>query len=254
MTRQQTKSRGLNRSVKDLPNLDLLRTCAVLFVVTSHVMTQFRWPIPPNIEWLGITGVFIFFTHTCLVLMWSLQRKPHPLDFYIRRAFRIYPAAMVIILITVLFQIPALNYGPATGFQYVHASVWNVIENLLLVQNLRGPLIVGVTWSLPLEMQMYIVLPFLFFFVIRNRAIWPLLLLWALSVVTVLAVLERPKVLSLPFCIPYFLPGVMAYVGYTRWTPRLPSWTFLLDCFCLQAGSCTIPVTTGPGFFVSSSA
>jgi peptidoglycan/LPS O-acetylase OafA/YrhL len=215
-----------NNPVKDLPNLDLLRSFAVLYVVLGHLLTQYPAPVPPQISFLGITGVFIFFTHTCLVLMWSLQRKPHIVDFYIRRAFRIYPAAIVVILITVFFQLPALNADVKTGFQYIHPGALEILANLLLVHNIHFRPIVGVTWSLPLEVQMYILLPFLFFFVIRNMVLWPLLLLWCLTAVTVHAALGHTPSTNLVLCILYFLPGIMAYVGFNRWRARIPSGLF----------------------------
>lgn len=56
---------------------------------------------PFPIQYLGIMGVMVFFVLTTLVLMWSLERKPHTLDFYIRRVFRIYPLALAAIAMVV---------------------------------------------------------------------------------------------------------------------------------------------------------
>ena len=46
----------------------------------------------------------MFFVHTALVLMWSLDRRPHILDFYIRRIFRIYPLAIFAVLCALLVR------------------------------------------------------------------------------------------------------------------------------------------------------
>src|SRR3974377_2116998 len=94
--------------MKALPNLDFVRAVAVLSVVVSHTLVAFRVLIIGNwwVGWIGVVGVFVFFVHTSLVLMWSLGRKQHALDFYIRRVFRIYPLAMLAIAVTLLFHAP----------------------------------------------------------------------------------------------------------------------------------------------------
>ena len=80
-------------SGKDLTNLDLVRSVAVCCVVMAHIYSVFDRP-PPGIFYGGI-GVALFFVHTALVLMWSLERRPNTVDFYIRRIARIYPLAIV---------------------------------------------------------------------------------------------------------------------------------------------------------------
>jgi peptidoglycan/LPS O-acetylase OafA/YrhL len=119
------------------PNLDLLRAIAVLLVVVEHTLLAMHvhWIGFLDMAWLGVVGVFMFFVHTSLVLMWSLERKPHILDFYIRRAFRIYPLAIIAILATIAFRIPTMQN--VDGYTYFQTrGIGNVITNLLLVQNL----------------------------------------------------------------------------------------------------------------------
>jgi peptidoglycan/LPS O-acetylase OafA/YrhL len=86
-------------TIRDLPNLDLVRSMAVISVVVEHTLLSLGilkiGPFP--IKYLGVMGVMVFFVLTTLVLMWSLERKPHTLDFYIRRVFRIYPLALAAI-------------------------------------------------------------------------------------------------------------------------------------------------------------
>ena len=209
--------------MKSKPNLDLLRSIAVLLVVVEHILLAMRihWIGPWNIAWIGVVGVFMFFVHTSLVLMWSLERKPDTLDFYIRRIFRIYPLAIVAVLAIVLFHIPTMQN--ISGDTYFAALVpKNILANLLLVQNVIWPgNILGVMWTLPLEVDMYFLLPFLFFFTRRNFTVWPLLALWVATVVY-----DRSAFLpdnnTFAVCIPYFLSGVIAYVLFAKVKPRLP--------------------------------
>ncbi len=211
-------------SGKDLHNLDVLRAVAVLSVVVSHALAV--WAPAVNPHRYGAFGVALFFVHTALVLMWSLRRRPVTLDFYIRRAARVYPLSMLVTMLVVLTHAP-VSVGRGTGyFVYTHLSRPQLLEHFLLVQNLfSGNQLVYVMWSLPLEVQMYLVLPVLFFFVQRNVRVWPLLLFW--TVTWLFSVRGFSGVdLNLVLSVCFFLPGVMAYVGFSRWPARLPSGMF----------------------------
>ena len=73
---------------RDLPNLDLIRSVAVGLVVIPHTLLYINLALIARIWFLGFLGVAIFFVHTTLVLMWSLERDPHTARFLLRRVFR----------------------------------------------------------------------------------------------------------------------------------------------------------------------
>ena len=213
--------------MKDMPNLDFLRSIAVLSVVVSHVMIALSvaqigvW----SVGWLGVFGVLIFFVHTSLVLMWSLERRPHTLDFYIRRIFRIYPLSITAVLVAVVTRWP-LSPPPGLVFEFYHrsAGLRAILFSLLLVQDLHGGnTIMGVLWTLPHEVEMYVLLPFLFFFVRKNFSLWPLLLVWVLAADYLCNAANNMYLF--PVAIPHFLAGVMAYIGFRKWKPVLPMWS-----------------------------
>ena len=204
-------------------NLDFLRACAVILVVLDHTLLALKIELIGSWQtaWIGLVGVYIFFVHTALVLMWSLSRRPHTLDFYIRRVFRIYPLALVALWAAIITHAP--THGTVTNyFHYDPVSLKNMLTTSLLVQNLffAQSDILNVLWSLPLEVQMYLFLPFLFFFVRQEKAIWPLLLVWAL-VCAFCRVLFPAIGSSLAMVVPAFIPGVIAYVGFSKWKPTL---------------------------------
>jgi peptidoglycan/LPS O-acetylase OafA/YrhL len=200
----------------------------VLSVLIEHILLAYKimyigyW----EVQWIGIVGVFLFFVHTSLVLMWSLERKPHTLDFYIRRAFRIYPLAIFAITAIALFHAPVAG-TPSDFFAYRAPghSAFGFLRSFLMLWWLErnAPVPESVMWSLPYELQMYLMLPVIFFFVARNFSRWPLLLFWAF-IVTVCVTTFHGVSHNFFLCIPYFLPGIIAYVGFGRVRALFPAW------------------------------
>jgi peptidoglycan/LPS O-acetylase OafA/YrhL len=206
---------------------------AVLCVFFNHLGAAFGG----SAEWLeflgglGRTGVVLFFVLTSLVLMQSLERhsaagRPFVRGFYIQRLFRIYPLAICAILGALFLRIPA-DWSTAT--EYVPVDFAQIASNLLLMQNVVGqPPVISPLWSLPLEVQMYAVLPFLFVcFASTPRWIARMGLAWVAAMVCALAMFYLTGHMNLLAYIPCFLSGVIAY--RCRFAPRtLPF--FLWPC------------------------
>jgi peptidoglycan/LPS O-acetylase OafA/YrhL len=226
--------------MRNMTNLDVLRSVAITLVVVDHTLLSKgmeRWH-----SWytgdIGLFGVYLFFVHTSLVLMWSLERRPNTLDFYIRRVFRIYPLAVLAILIA------SATHAPVAGlpYHYFHAIALNhkaLFYNLLLIFDLKWsmPPIEGVTWSLPPELYMYVLLPVLFVYARAVKKIWPLLAIWLLAVCFGNHLFDVPAVgNNFPLLIPDFLSGIIAYVGFMRRKPVLPAWTLPLLLAVLFVG------------------
>ncbi len=210
--------------MKEMPNLDLLRSIAVALVVVEHTLLALKihWIGGWNLAWLGVVGVFMFFVHTSLVLMWSLERNPYVLGFYLRRFFRIYPLAVAILLLVVFFHIPSMHDAEGNTF-FEMPRLRSLGENLLLIQNIHGGQnIWGVMWSLPFEVQMYVLLPFLYFFVRKNFFLWPILLLWLITADYNHSQFRHIEGLPFLSSVPYFLAGVIAYILFAKIRPRLP--------------------------------
>lgn len=205
-----------------MPNLDFVRSIAVLLVFVEHVLLALRiyelGPFP--VAWIGVSGVFMFFILTSLVLMWSLDRAPGFLNFYVRRIFRIYPLAITAILVIVFFHTPTMQ-SPNGDTYFIMPSLRSIAENLLLIQDLHGKSILGVMWSLPLEVHMYLFLPFFYFFLRRKFFAWPIVLLW-LCFVILGHIFYKAFYGTFLGCVTCFLPGITAYVLYAKIRPRLP--------------------------------
>lgn len=217
-------------------NLDLLRSLAVIFVVISHLIAIHQ-PIPTIrinetsgylTVALGYWGVFIFFVHTCYVLMGSLSRqaqqegKKHlAYRFWVQRIFRIYPLSM-----TTVLAVTAISYFSGSDLNAVV-----ILSNLFLIQNLTdvnstpGPL-----WSLPFEIQMYLLLPALFLLIYKKRRTYLIIVLWLLSVGATVFFAGRGWSHGFIKFIPCFLPGVLAFTLYEvkRILPAIFLWGYAL--------------------------
>ena len=218
-------------------NLDFLRAVAVLLVFGQHISrrllgTETTTPI----SYLGLFGVLLFFVHTSLVLMYSMERsglqgKQLVRDFYIRRAFRIYPLSILTIAVALALHLDS-NVNGIAGLSYgARPSVKAALAQFLLVQNLI-PLksIVNVLWSLPFEVQMYLFLPFIFAIVSSRRRLWSLLAFWVASF---LVAWGQPRVWWLYHApllrfVPCFLPGVIAYILPRKAVLRSYLWPLLI--------------------------
>lgn len=217
-------------------NLDLLRSMAVALVVLSHVPDYYDglgWGF--NYKVMGRTGVALFFVHTTLVLMLSMQRNgASPGPFLVRRVFRIYPLSITAVacMSTLLW----LGHYPLTSTE--------VASNVLLVQNLTGhrswpdPL-----WSLPYELQMYLVLPALYAFVRGPQALARVLAVYAAALAVAALLWANTLYILLIGFVPCFLPGAIAFVLMQRRKPVVGAW--LLPAVVL-AGAASIPAMAGP--------
>lgn len=222
-------------------NLDLLRAIAVLCVFLDHLSGNVNLRTPFMI-WLGQAGVQAFFVHTSLVLMASLERDGAPNRngwlprFYLRRAFRIYPLAWVVIATVLLLQVPPGSL--TTRFEPVSAS--KALANFALVQNLTGhSSVLAPLWTLPLELQMYAVLPFCFLVARLDSRKWMAALLIAGAAGTVFFIwgnLDAHRIpglwrLDVLAFVPCFLMGVFAYWSLRRrrgMAPVLPTWSWVM--------------------------
>jgi peptidoglycan/LPS O-acetylase OafA/YrhL len=193
----------MNRSsfAGDNANLDLVRAVAVLEVFFGH-LSGIVWR-PSEVAWhLAQMGVLIFFVHTSMVLMLSLERNRRQggalvADFFIRRWFRIYPLAIVCVTIAFIF---------ATDRSWaVYAANVTLTTNLTYMPDL----VVGL-WTLPLEVQMYIALPVLFLLFRNVRVRW-IVAAWAIAVILGLAQPHISGRLNVLAFAPCFLGGILAW-------------------------------------------
>ena len=217
--------------MRESSNLDFLRATAVLIVYIAHLFRSLNLANPGS---LGRFGVLIFFVHTSCVLMASLQRLSDSgitgnwrlsLAFWIRRFFRIYPLSVICVLL-----VPMLHIPPFPGDSYSWPGAWHFLSNLALAQSLTfSESVLAPLWSLPLEVQMYCLLPFLYF-VIRAKP-YRSIVLWVGSVLVALTVPQFITRLSVLYFAPCFTAGILAFDLHRSAKWKLPSWVWPVTIF-----------------------
>jgi peptidoglycan/LPS O-acetylase OafA/YrhL len=217
--------------------LDVVRATAVVSVVVCHALTTVMPEFGPHSigATLGILGVLLFFVHTALVLMASIERQGERHDwiaaFYTRRAFRIYPLAIAAVALVVATGDPAAGrLVPRGTVRSFLAFDWpTVASNLALIQNLTGTRsILGTLWTLPIELQMYMLLPACYLAARSGAKAMAAMFVafgaaYLLVAHPVIPAMQRLTVFAYGPC---FLAGVVAYYLLRRGArPMLPSWT-----------------------------
>ena len=206
-------------------NLDLLRAVAVASVFAAHLiqtlMSVAGKTIGDNsipdvlLGVLGYAGVLLFFVHTSLVLLLSMERMNGgniTVRFYIRRFFRIYPLSTACILTVFSLSVPVTPFQ-----QYNSFSLGDLLSNIFLIQNItNSPYASSPLWSLPLEVQMYIVLPFVYLLLTKFRSFVFVLIMW------VTAFIVAPSSMLLKYY-PCFMAGAIAYQARKRFAVKIPA-------------------------------
>jgi len=155
-----------------LPGLDGLRGVAVLAVIGYHLNLGNFLPA-------GFLGVDIFFTVSGFIitaLMLQEHAKTGRIDFaafYLRRARRLFPAALLMLLLLVPLTplllpaaLPRLREDLPAAFLYV-SNWWQIVAQQSYFEAIDQPRLLQHLWSLAVEEQYYL--------------LWPLAALWLLN-------------------------------------------------------------------------
>jgi peptidoglycan/LPS O-acetylase OafA/YrhL len=149
----------------------------------------------------------------------------------------------VTVAVVLIFHIPRGSWIS----QYHYLGLRATISNFLLCQNLTRSLsVIGPLWSLPYEIQMYLLLPALFTVLRWSRSAKPLVGIWLISIAigflqpwlghTDVGAHLRLDRLTIAKYIPCFLAGVTAYYLSLRWRkPKLPFWPWPLTIVAITA-------------------
>jgi peptidoglycan/LPS O-acetylase OafA/YrhL len=155
-----------------LPQLDGLRTVAVVLVLVYHVARTEGLSFLPG----GFVGVDVFFVLSGFLITTLLLRehaKTGRIDlkrFYVRRLWRLYPAVLLVsavVATAIALAPPSSDLAPAHPWESLVAlsygmSWWSGLELT------GGPYLLGLTWSLSVEEHFYLLWPLLLLALLRR--------------------------------------------------------------------------------------
>ncbi len=158
------------RRARETNLFDIMRILAASMVLWAHAYAL-TGGSPPG--WygnsVGTMGVKIFFIISGLMITGSWLADPRLHAFALRRILRIFPALALVVLLSALVLGPIFTTLPLHDYLLAHGTrfyLWNIA--LYPVYSLPGMFaglpypsaINGSLWSLPAEMAMYILTPF----------------------------------------------------------------------------------------------
>ena len=197
------------------PGLDLLRALAIIVVVIYHA-ALFGFKMPGRVDRFGWIGVDLFFVLSGYLIGGQLltpllrNQRMNLGRFFARRALRIMPAYFAILAI--YFLLPSWREYPDMS-----QPLWKF---LFSIQNigLHGGTAFSHAWSLAVEDQFYLVLPFLLLFLCRRprmAIIVPCLLVAGGIALRAFLAAQNPSV-----------DGGVSFRGFQAWI-YYPTWTRL---------------------------
>lgn len=135
-----------------VPELDGIRAIACLLVLWVHLgPSSFQ---PPSILSSGSTGVDLFFVLSGFlitrILLYNRVNGITLSSFMVKRAARIFPVAYVGILLSLLVR---------PSFEIIYSALY--LQNFAAIFDLSRSVSCGHYWTLAIEEQFYLVIPFL---------------------------------------------------------------------------------------------
>lgn len=238
-----TEVRGLAKPVQISSGgkyafLDGLRGWAAVWVTLNHL--QHNLPdamasMPTLLREAFITqggmGVIVFFTLSGYVITRSISRgldAPGFGNFYLRRLVRLTPPYYGSIVVALVIHYVSTQ---AKDEQFVAPTLVSWLAHLVYLPVVFGQeVIVGVHWTLYLEMQFYLMIGLLMWVFATGRVKSRPALRTAILTTLALAALIWPLFDLLDDFQPHFLPYVSSFLGgcfiFWRRTDVLPQWLF----------------------------
>jgi peptidoglycan/LPS O-acetylase OafA/YrhL len=173
-------------------NFDLIRLVAAAQVAFFHIANHLGLPVNTNpflVFASHLPGVPIFFVVSGFLISLSWERNSVPAEYARNRLLRIYPALWVCLLVSIATAIVfgGVSFARSEAIPWILAQI--TIGQFYNPDFLRGygvGVLNGSLWTIPIELQFYLLLPFLYRFLRlreRNEGNVSLLTLTALSIV-----------------------------------------------------------------------
>lgn len=206
-----------------IAEVDGLRFLAIITVIFYHVQlffvakTPFKFNLENNLHYLiqnGFKGVEIFFALSGFILALPFAnyfltggKKPNLKNYYLRRLTRLEPPYFLALILFFVLHI-------IKGIYPIRDLAYGLIQNLFYIQNFAPfesfmPIIGNITWTLEVEVQFYLIMPFLAAVFVLTKLKRRIILIGAIIVIPIINVLFMTEHISLYNYLFYFLVGFL---------------------------------------------
>ncbi|MBS1635436.1 MAG: acyltransferase [Bacteroidetes bacterium] len=226
-------------------NFDVIRLLAALSVIFGHSFVLFHASSEEPLravlhtDYSGSLAVYVFFFLSGFLVCGSYLRARHALDFLWKRVFRIWPALLVCLLLTVFVVGPWLStltvsayFSQADTWHYLgtNALLYTVTYNLpgVFDTNLVPHTVNGSLWTLPVEVRCYIVMLLLGICRVLRKPLLVLILFAGLAIVY----MQKQEWLDYFFTeygsnlLLFFMAGAVAFL-YSRYIVLWPVFSII---------------------------
>ncbi|MGN6439334.1 MAG: acyltransferase family protein [Agriterribacter sp.] len=207
-------------------NFTFLRHIAALLVITGHSYgllerssDEFLSKITGYSVSLSQVGLAVFFFISGFLVTQSYFLSTGLTHFFWKRILRIYPALIILIIITVFAIGPVFTTNSIKSY-FVSQTTWEYFVGGISLVRLRFFLpgvfnehgVNGSLWSLPVEFRLYLMLGFLLTFFVRKNKIL-MLAVWASFLMTTILQTIWDEIFLLGFLRDYISWGTYFFTG-----------------------------------------
>ncbi len=143
-------------------NFDLLRLIAATQVILDHSIHHLNIPISTlgtNILYL-FPGVKVFFVISGYLISASYERNNNLKDYFRNRALRIYPGLWACVIVSIIvISITGVSFLNRETLAWLPAQFVGIIYTPHFLENYGFGSYNGSLWTIPLELQFYLLLP-----------------------------------------------------------------------------------------------
>lgn len=153
-------------------NFDLLRLFAATEVIADHYYQHLNLPISElALKLLYLfPGVPVFFIISGYLISGSFERNSSYRDYFTNRALRIFPGLWCCVIVTiVVFTITGVNFLNKETIAWLPSQLVGFIYTPSFLINYGFGSYNGSLWTIPVELQFYILLPILYFLFNRGQ-------------------------------------------------------------------------------------
>jgi peptidoglycan/LPS O-acetylase OafA/YrhL len=153
-------------------NFDLLRLIAATQVIFDHCINHLHIPVSAlttHILYL-FPGVKVFFVISGYLISASYERNNNLKDYFRNRALRIYPGLWACVFITIIvISITGVSFLNKQTIAWLPAQLVGIIYTPPFLEHYGFGSYNGSLWTIPLELQFYLLLPICYLLVPKKR-------------------------------------------------------------------------------------